>query len=656
MSVEHLSPIKARQILDRVDLLSKIREDILSHPHLEERLLLCQPSADTPEWWQAGKHDKELLLGAAKHGLGRTDITILNDPDFSFHKILGKSIYNSVQVAKNIEKAEKAIKLENRDDILKFDKDEILVKLEKGEGTLKIEKVGIKKDKDTQASEKKVEVLGNDKGQVEMTLVKSESFAESKLENIAANNGLTITTVKAKSPEKEIPISKMETDAEKSEPKEEEEKEKEEKASDEKELTMETDKEEQENEKKSKNEEENTEKVPSEESEKLVETKDEKSEEKSISEKEDKAETKDVEEKKEIEKEGEKSPEIEMEISKEDTEKEKENEKEKEKEKENENDKDNEKEKEIENEKEGEKEKGIEKDQGENSGEEKVKIENSEEAPKEVKVEETKPEETVKEEEVKVQEQKEVDKAPIAKVEDKCSVQAAELKAMFPDLEVIQPLSRLTQVDTFVLRDKAIDYNEPTVAQLLAHSYQSSIKWPKEHAIEARLRHIVHAVEQKEWPVTVNFTAGDETETPNEKDNSEVITITTDHGISRSLAAVNNIAAAAAAAKKRKRHIAIDVETERAKLHALLNSSHMTTQPPVPLTKPPILSGNANWEANEESQSEESRRSTPVQPPPAHQQTRTPAIPFDLKYTLQGKTTVIPGTSSTLTPIDLSAG
>jgi len=93
-----------------------------------------------------------------------------------------------------------------------------------------------------------------------------------------------------------------------------------------------------------------------------------------------------------------------------------------------------------------------------------------------------------------------------------------------------------------------------------------------------------------------------------------------------------------------------------AKLHALLNSSHLSTPSPAPLSKPIVLSGTNTWEINDESQSEESRRSTPVQPPPAHQQTRTPSIPFDLKYTVPGKTTVIPGTSSTLTPIDLSAG
>lgn len=73
--------------------------------------------------------------------------------------------------------------------------------------------------------------------------------------------------------------------------------------------------------------------------------------------------------------------------------------------------------------------------------------------------------------------------------------------------------------------------------------------------------HIVHAIEHKEWPVSVNFSAGEELEmiASNEKDCSEVITITTDHGMSRSVSSGNNISAS----KKRKRHIAIDVETER---------------------------------------------------------------------------------------------
>lgn len=88
----------------------------------------------------------------------------------------------------------------------------------------------------------------------------------------------------------------------------------------------------------------------------------------------------------------------------------------------------------------------------------------------------------------------------------------------------------------------------------------------------------MHAVEHKEWPVGRNFTAyPEECSVPTHhvtgssqtqggidevlrntySEPSEVITITTDHGLkgSSSLPA------------KRKRHIAIDVETERGIFH-----------------------------------------------------------------------------------------
>jgi chromodomain-helicase-DNA-binding protein 7 len=47
-------------------MLQKIREQILWHPKLNERMKLCQPSPDMPDWWISGEHDKELLIGAAK--------------------------------------------------------------------------------------------------------------------------------------------------------------------------------------------------------------------------------------------------------------------------------------------------------------------------------------------------------------------------------------------------------------------------------------------------------------------------------------------------------------------------------------------------------------------------------------------------------------
>lgn len=647
--IDLLSSSKARQILDRIDLLNKIREEILSHPHLEERLCLCKPSGDTPDWWQSGKHDKELLLGAAKHGLGRTDVTILNDPDFSFHKMLRKNIFGDSQVNKNLNKIEKAIKIENREDILKFDKDEILVKLEKGEGTLKIEKVGIKKD--NVQIDKKSDV---GKSQIELTIVKAE--ANKIEEKQITAGGLTITTVttKAVTPEKESKPLEVDEIKEEQKPTEESKvDEKMEENTEEKdetkvieeisEVTTNKDDESKEDEckeekdddskeidKKEEEEKSDVKESESKEMEIVEETKDEIEkipESPQVEEKTNKDDEKMevVEEKEGEEEEEKKEDEKKVEIEKEDdkietADESKVEEETKEKQvSESEADvKDTDKTKSsgIEDEEKKEEEEKVEEkiepDVNNDEVKEKDKCEEKEseslpekedEKTNEPKIEEEKEKivETKQEQEKVTEPSKEIEKIvepskeklSISKIEDKCSMQAAELKAMFPDLEVIQPLSRLPQIDTFVLRDKGIDYNnEPTVAQLLSHNYPSTIKWPKEHAIEARLMHIVHAIEHKEWPVSINFTAGDEIEI--EKEQSEIITITTDHGIPRPIATGlhtnlnsnitisnvsnnmpptsigNNISITSvssnnnsSASKKRKRHIAIDVETDR---------------------------------------------------------------------------------------------
>ncbi|KAH0617682.1 hypothetical protein JD844_016167 [Phrynosoma platyrhinos] len=82
--IEPITEERASRTLYRIELLRKVREQVLHHPQLEERLKLCQPSLDLPEWWECGKHDKDLLIGAAKHGVSRTDYHILNDPELSF--------------------------------------------------------------------------------------------------------------------------------------------------------------------------------------------------------------------------------------------------------------------------------------------------------------------------------------------------------------------------------------------------------------------------------------------------------------------------------------------------------------------------------------------------------------------------------------------
>jgi superfamily II DNA/RNA helicase len=65
-AIDPISEEKASRVIQRVQLLSAIREEILTHPELQTRLQLCQHSFDLPSWWLVGKHDHELLIGVSK--------------------------------------------------------------------------------------------------------------------------------------------------------------------------------------------------------------------------------------------------------------------------------------------------------------------------------------------------------------------------------------------------------------------------------------------------------------------------------------------------------------------------------------------------------------------------------------------------------------
>ncbi|XP_061695870.1 chromodomain-helicase-DNA-binding protein 7 isoform X2 [Syngnathoides biaculeatus] len=82
--IDPITEERASRTLYRIELLRRIREQVLPHPLLSERLKLCQPSQDLPEWWECGCHDRDLLIGASKHGVSRTDYHIQNDPTLSF--------------------------------------------------------------------------------------------------------------------------------------------------------------------------------------------------------------------------------------------------------------------------------------------------------------------------------------------------------------------------------------------------------------------------------------------------------------------------------------------------------------------------------------------------------------------------------------------
>ncbi|XP_042238022.1 chromodomain-helicase-DNA-binding protein 7-like isoform X2 [Homarus americanus] len=88
IGVDRLPEERARRVLERVDLLNRLRNDIIPNPGLKEALELALPSKDMPDWWIPGKHDHDLLKGVGRHGLGRTDYYILYDPELNFRDII----------------------------------------------------------------------------------------------------------------------------------------------------------------------------------------------------------------------------------------------------------------------------------------------------------------------------------------------------------------------------------------------------------------------------------------------------------------------------------------------------------------------------------------------------------------------------------------
>lgn len=53
-------------------------------------------------WWEVPLHDKALLEGICKHGIGRHDLMV-NDTELPFHRIVQKNIENSSLVDPNLE-------------------------------------------------------------------------------------------------------------------------------------------------------------------------------------------------------------------------------------------------------------------------------------------------------------------------------------------------------------------------------------------------------------------------------------------------------------------------------------------------------------------------------------------------------------------------
>ena len=88
--VESISEDRATRCIQRVELLNKLRQEIVNNENLEERIKLCKTSVDLPDWWIPIKHDKELIIAATRYGITRTDYYYLNDSEFTFKDYLTK--------------------------------------------------------------------------------------------------------------------------------------------------------------------------------------------------------------------------------------------------------------------------------------------------------------------------------------------------------------------------------------------------------------------------------------------------------------------------------------------------------------------------------------------------------------------------------------
>uniref|UniRef100_A0A7N6ALR9 DNA helicase n=1 Tax=Anabas testudineus TaxID=64144 RepID=A0A7N6ALR9_ANATE len=85
---------RASRTLYRISLLRRLRERVLPHPSLEERLPMAPPSSELPAWWSIPNHDRQLMLGAALHGVSRTELSIFADPQFTFSQAREEFIQN----------------------------------------------------------------------------------------------------------------------------------------------------------------------------------------------------------------------------------------------------------------------------------------------------------------------------------------------------------------------------------------------------------------------------------------------------------------------------------------------------------------------------------------------------------------------------------
>lgn len=232
--IDDISEDHAKLVLDRLELLSKLRE-INKNSRLEERLQLCNKNLDTPDWWEAGKHDKELIKAVLKHGLYQSEHYIMNDSDFCFRDM--ETIYKMAleEIQKQSIKLEKAAEVEASENLVKVekeklkeeaDKEEVEEEIKKDEPenlvedlTPKIEETEAKMEIDSESVAEAVESkeeVNEEKIEVKPTSDEIEEVSEEVTEEkpIVEESEKMEVDVKPETEEPEIEVTKPEKEAE----------------------------------------------------------------------------------------------------------------------------------------------------------------------------------------------------------------------------------------------------------------------------------------------------------------------------------------------------------------------------------------------------------------------------------------------------------
>lgn len=93
-TVAPITEERASRTLYRISLLRRLRERVLPHPSLKDCLPLAPHTSELPAWWNIPEHDHQLMLGAALHGVSRTELSIFSDPQFTFSQAREEFIQN----------------------------------------------------------------------------------------------------------------------------------------------------------------------------------------------------------------------------------------------------------------------------------------------------------------------------------------------------------------------------------------------------------------------------------------------------------------------------------------------------------------------------------------------------------------------------------